>query len=149
MSSRATRFNTAALSLAALVCFWYSEWVRARPVWSLRICLTSRELSAKDGDGGVLGMLAVIASQYMVYWSVWVTVERWVCCLTHLSHHCWRTATGLGGGRIGCCLIGLRGRRVVRAALQSATGLSRTASSFRTSVRHIVMILLSLMRLGL
>ena len=62
MSSRATRFKTAALSLAALVCFWYSERVRARPVWSLRICLTSRELSAKDGDGGALGTLAVIAS---------------------------------------------------------------------------------------
>ena len=36
--------------------------MRARPVWSLRICLTSRELSAKDGDGGLLGTLAVIAS---------------------------------------------------------------------------------------
>ena len=32
------------------------------PVWSLRICLTSRELSAKDGDGGPLGTFAVIAS---------------------------------------------------------------------------------------
>ena len=30
--------------------------------WSLRICLTSRELSAKDGEGGPLGTLAGIAS---------------------------------------------------------------------------------------
>ena len=36
--------------------------MRAHPVWSLRIYLTSRELSAKDGDGGPLGTLAVIAS---------------------------------------------------------------------------------------
>ena len=36
--------------------------MRACPTWSLRICLTSRELSAKDGDGGLLGILAVIAS---------------------------------------------------------------------------------------
>ena len=34
----------------------------ACPVWSLRICLTSRELSAKDGEGGPLGTLADIAS---------------------------------------------------------------------------------------
>ena len=32
------------------------------PAWSLRICLTSRELSAKDGDGGPFGTLADIAS---------------------------------------------------------------------------------------
>ena len=36
--------------------------MRACPVWSLRICLTSRELSAKDGEGGPLGTLAGIAS---------------------------------------------------------------------------------------
>ena len=36
--------------------------MRACPAWSLRICLTSRELSAKDGDGGLLGTLADIAS---------------------------------------------------------------------------------------
>ena len=36
--------------------------MRACPTWSLRICLTSRELSTKDGEGGLLGTLAVIAS---------------------------------------------------------------------------------------
>ena len=36
--------------------------MRACPAWSLRICLTSRELSAKDGEGGLLGTLAGIAS---------------------------------------------------------------------------------------
>ena len=36
--------------------------MRARLVWSLRICLSSRELSAKDGEGGLLGTLAGIAS---------------------------------------------------------------------------------------
>ena len=36
--------------------------MRACPAWSLRICLTSRELSAKDGDGSPLGTLADIAS---------------------------------------------------------------------------------------
>ena len=36
--------------------------MRACPVCSLKICLTSRELSASDGDGGLLGALAVIAS---------------------------------------------------------------------------------------
>ena len=36
--------------------------MRACPAWSLRICLTSRKLSANDGDGGLLGTLAVIAS---------------------------------------------------------------------------------------
>ena len=36
--------------------------MRACPAWSLRICLTSRELSAKDGDVGPLGTLADIAS---------------------------------------------------------------------------------------
>ena len=36
--------------------------MRACPTWSLRICLTSRELSAKDSEGGLLGTLAVIAS---------------------------------------------------------------------------------------
>ena len=36
--------------------------MRACPTWSLRICLTSRELSAKDGEGGLLGTLADIAS---------------------------------------------------------------------------------------
>ena len=36
--------------------------MRACPAWSLRICLTSRELSAKDGEGGPLGTLADIAS---------------------------------------------------------------------------------------
>ena len=36
--------------------------MRACPAWSLRICLTSRELSAKDGGGGLLGTLADIAS---------------------------------------------------------------------------------------
>ena len=35
--------------------------MRACPAWSLRICLTSRELSAKDGEGGLLGTLADIA----------------------------------------------------------------------------------------
>ena len=35
--------------------------MRAGPAWSLR-CLTSRELSAKDGEGGPLGTLADIAS---------------------------------------------------------------------------------------
>ena len=34
----------------------------ACPAWSRRICLTSRELSAKDGDVGLLETLAVIAS---------------------------------------------------------------------------------------
>ena len=36
--------------------------MRACPAWSLRICLTSRELSAKDGEGGPFGTLADIAS---------------------------------------------------------------------------------------
>ena len=36
--------------------------MRACLAWSLRICLTSRELSTKDGDDGPLGALAVIAS---------------------------------------------------------------------------------------
>ena len=36
--------------------------MRACPAWSLRICLTSRELSAKDGEGDPLGTLADIAS---------------------------------------------------------------------------------------
>ena len=36
--------------------------MRACPAWSHSICLTSRELSAKDGEGGPLGALAVIAS---------------------------------------------------------------------------------------
>ena len=60
--SCATRFSTVALCFAAFVCFWYWECVRACPAWSLRICLTSRELSAKDGEGGPLGTLADIAS---------------------------------------------------------------------------------------
>ena len=62
ISSCATRFSTVALCFAAFVCFWYWEHVRACPAWSLRICLTSRELSAKDGDSGLLGTLADIAS---------------------------------------------------------------------------------------
>ena len=62
ISSCATRFSTVALCFAAFVCFWYWERVRACPAWSLRICLTSRELSAKDGEGGPLGTLADIAS---------------------------------------------------------------------------------------
>ena len=36
--------------------------MRACPAWSLGICLTSRELSAKDGEGGPLGTWADIAS---------------------------------------------------------------------------------------
>ena len=36
--------------------------MRACPAWSLRVCLTSRELSAKDGEGGPLGTLAGMAS---------------------------------------------------------------------------------------
>ena len=36
--------------------------MRACLAWSRRIYLTSRELSAKDGEGGLLGTLAVIAS---------------------------------------------------------------------------------------
>ena len=36
--------------------------MRACLACSLRICLTSRELSAKDGEGGLLGTLADIAS---------------------------------------------------------------------------------------
>ena len=36
--------------------------MRACPAWSLRICLTSRELSAKDGEGGPLETLADIDS---------------------------------------------------------------------------------------
>ena len=36
--------------------------MRACPAWSLRICLTSRELSAKDGEDGPLGTLADIAA---------------------------------------------------------------------------------------
>ena len=36
--------------------------MRAYPAWSLKICLTSRELSAKDGEGVPLGTLADIAS---------------------------------------------------------------------------------------
>ena len=62
ISSCAIRFSTVALCFAAFVCFWYWERVRACPAWSLRICLTSRELSAKDGEGGPLGTLADIAS---------------------------------------------------------------------------------------
>ena len=62
ISSCATRLSTVALCFAAFVCFWYLERVRACPAWSLRICLTSRELSAKDGEGGLLGTLADIAS---------------------------------------------------------------------------------------
>ena len=62
ISSCATRLSTVALCFAAFVCFWYWEHVRACPAWSLRICLTSRELSAKYGEGGLLGTLADIAS---------------------------------------------------------------------------------------
>ena len=62
ISSCATCFKTVALCFAAFVCFWYWEHVRACLAWSLRICLTSRELSAKDGDSGPLGTLADIAS---------------------------------------------------------------------------------------
>ena len=62
ISSCATHFSTVALCFAAFVCFWYWEHVRACPAWSLRICLTSKELSAKDGEGGPLGTLADIAS---------------------------------------------------------------------------------------
>ena len=62
ISSCATRFSTVALCFAAFICFWYWEHVRACPAWSLRICLTSRELSAKDGEDGLLGALADIAS---------------------------------------------------------------------------------------
>ena len=62
ISSCATRLSTVALCFAAFVCFWYWERVRACLAWSLRICLTSRELSAKDGEGGPLGTLAGIAS---------------------------------------------------------------------------------------
>ena len=62
ISSCATRFSTVALCFAAFVCFWYWECVSACPAWSLRICLTSRELSAKDGEGGLLGTLVDIAS---------------------------------------------------------------------------------------
>ena len=36
--------------------------MRACLAWSLRICLTPRELSTKDGEGGLLGTLADIAS---------------------------------------------------------------------------------------
>ena len=36
--------------------------MRACLAWSLRICLTSRKLSAKHGEGGPLGTLADIAS---------------------------------------------------------------------------------------
>ena len=36
--------------------------MRACLAWSLRICLTSRELSSKDGEGGPLGTLVDIAS---------------------------------------------------------------------------------------
>ena len=36
--------------------------MRACPAWSLRICLTSRELSAKDGEGDPLETLADIDS---------------------------------------------------------------------------------------
>ena len=36
--------------------------MRACLAWSRRICLTSGELSPKDGEGGPLGTLAVIAS---------------------------------------------------------------------------------------
>ena len=36
--------------------------MRACLAWSCRICLTSRGLSAKDGEGGPLGTLADIAS---------------------------------------------------------------------------------------
>ena len=67
ISSCATRFNTVAFCFAAFVCFWYWERVRACPAWSLRICLTSRELSAKDGEGGLLGTLAdIVASVHGV-----------------------------------------------------------------------------------
>ena len=62
ISSCATHFSTVALCFAAFVCFCYYECVRACPAWSLRICLTSRELSAKDGEGGPLGTLADIAA---------------------------------------------------------------------------------------
>ena len=36
--------------------------MRACQAWSLRICLTFRELSAKDGEGGLHGTLHDIAS---------------------------------------------------------------------------------------
>ena len=62
ISSCATRLSTVALCFAAFICFWYWERVSACPAWSLRICLTSRELSAKDGEGGPLGTVADIAS---------------------------------------------------------------------------------------
>ena len=62
ISNCATRLSTVALCFAAFVCFSYWEHVRACPAWSLRICLTSRELSAKDGEGGPLGTLVGIAS---------------------------------------------------------------------------------------
>ena len=87
ISSCATRLSTVALSLAAFVCFWYWECVRACPAWSLRICLTFRELSAKDGEGGPLGTLAGIAS------SVHGVLVRLgdggaLGALSHLSHRC-------------------------------------------------------------
>ena len=82
ISSCATRFSTVALCFAAFVCFWYWERVRACPAWSLRICLTSRELSAKDGEGGPLGTLAGIASSVhgctgpsWRRWGAWCTVR--------------------------------------------------------------------------
>ena len=78
ISSCATRFNTVPspfrpertefhgfnvfLALTEFICFWYWECVRACLALSLRICLTSRELSAKDGEDGPLGTLAGIAS---------------------------------------------------------------------------------------
>ena len=42
------------------------EHVRACPIWSCKICLTSSELSASDGDGGLLETLAVIAYSVLI-----------------------------------------------------------------------------------
>ena len=72
ISSCATRLSTVALCFAAFVCFWYWECVSACPAWSLRICLTSRELSAKDGEGGPLGNLG-----WHSFPSTWCTGPSW------------------------------------------------------------------------
>ena len=108
----------------------------------VRICLTSRELSAQRWwrwSAWNLGWHSFLSTWHTgLSWRRWGT---WCAVWLGWAIAAWRTATGLGGGHI-CCLIGPHGWRGARAALRCATGVSRTAIDRRSSIRHIVMILL-------
>ena len=145
ISSCATHFSTVALCLAAFICFWYWEHVRACPAWSLRICLTSRELSAKDGEGGPLGTLADIASS--VHGVLARLGDGWV--LGALSDSVEPSLLEE------LPLVLLEAVSVVSSVpvvdeepgllSDVPTGVGRTAIGRRSSIRHIVMILFSLL----